>query len=161
MICTSSLRRGPGRRGFTLAEMMIVLVIFGIATAMAGPRLARWAQFMGSRGVGNQVVADLTLARTQAVREGRTVSFRVISSTVYAITLDAADGTSSRELKRVNLAQSQYGASLDPAAGRIAFDSRGMWRPDPVSTITEIRVVRGDARDIIQISGVGRIKRVR
>jgi hypothetical protein len=61
----------------------------------------------------------------------------------------------------VNLAQSQSGASLDPSSGRIAFDSRGMWRADPVSTISEVRVVRGDARDIIQISGVGRIKRVR
>lgn len=158
MICTPHPRRARGPRGgFTLAEMLVVLVIMGLMAAMAGPRMSRWFQSLASRGASNQVAADLMLARTHAVREGRTVSFRVESATLYLVTLDNTNGTAARELKRVDLSRMHPGTTVAPT-GRIAFDSRGMLR-ESASTSGAVRVARGNAADTITVSGVGRIKR--
>lgn len=157
MICIPLPQRAPARRrGFTLVEMMTVVVIMGLMAAMAGPRMARWLQTLGSTGVTNEVVGDLMLARTQAVREGRTVSFRVVSSSEYTVTLDNPDGTVLRVVKRMNLSNMHRGTTISPA-GRIAFDSRGMLRT--ASTIGTLTVTRGHASDVITVTGVGRIKR--
>jgi prepilin-type N-terminal cleavage/methylation domain-containing protein len=152
-IRTPSLRR----RGFTLAELMVVVVIMGLMAAMAGPRMLRWVQTIGQRGAFNQLIADLSLARIQAVRQGTTVSLNVIDADSYDVTVDAFGGNPSRVLKRVDLNQSYRGTTLDPASGRIAFDSRGTLRPAPVSTITQITLARGSVTKRLTVTGVGKI----
>jgi prepilin-type N-terminal cleavage/methylation domain-containing protein len=147
------------RRGFTLSELMVVIVIIGLMAAMAGPRMVRWIQTIGQGGAFNQLMSDLALARIQAVRQGTTVSLRIIDNDTYRVTVDNAAGEASRVLKQVDLAQMQSGASLSPGTGRIAFDSRGVLRPSPVSTITEITLTRGPVSKRLRVTGVGRIER--
>lgn len=147
------------RRGFTLTELMVVITIMGLMAAMAGPRMVRWIQTIGQRGAFNQLVSDLALARIQAVRQGTTVSLRIIDNDTYRVTVDDANGAASRTLKQVDLGQMQAGASLSPATGRVAFDSRGVLRPSPVSTTTEITVIRGPVSKRLRVTGVGRIER--
>lgn len=154
MNCTTAVRP-RGRRGFTLPELLLVVVIMGLMASMAGPRLLRWAQIAGQRGAANQVVADLSLARVQAVRQGQTVSLRITSPTAYRVTVDDAAGTAVRTLKTMDLAQSYRTVALDPAAARIAFDSRGMLRTAQ-NTVT---VAHGTVHRTINISAVGRIYR--
>jgi len=61
-------------RGFTLVELITVLVVIAIGAAIAFPRLEGMAARARARGALDQVSADLYLARTLAVREGtRTV----------------------------------------------------------------------------------------
>lgn len=148
------------RRGFTLAELMVVIVIITLMAAMAGPRMVRFIQTVSQRGAFNQLVADLSLARMQAVRQGTTVSLRIDDATTYRITVDDAVGNPVRTLKQVNVAANQRGTQLSPEGGRIAFDSRGVSRPAPVSTINEVTLKRGPARKRVRVSGVGRIELV-
>jgi type II secretion system protein H len=154
MTCTHA--NPHGRRGFTLLELMLVLVIMGLMAAMAGPRMVRWIQTIGQRGAFNQLMSDLALARIQAVRQGTTVSLRIIDEDTYRVTVDSANGSASRTLKQVDLSQMQRGATLDPDSGRIAFDSRGVLRPSPVSTITQITLTRGPVSKRLRVTGVGR-----
>lgn len=146
------------RGGFTLTELMIVLIIAGLMAAMAGPRMMRWVQTIGQRGVTNQLAGDLALARIQAVRQGATVSFRIDDADTYRVTVDDANGNVVRTLRTVDLQQVYRGATLDPTSGRIAFDSRGVLRPSPVSTISDITLTRGDVTKRVNVSGVGRIE---
>jgi prepilin-type N-terminal cleavage/methylation domain-containing protein len=152
MICTS-IARPRARRGFTLPELMLVVVIIGIMAAMAGPRLFRWIQVAGQRGATNQVVADLQYARVQAVRQGQTVSLRIDSDKAYRVTVDDANGNVVRTLKTMDLSLSYRDAVLDPGTGRIAFDSRGMLR----TVLNGITVIRGNTRRTVNVSTVGRI----
>lgn len=137
--------------------MLAVLVLMGIMAAMAGPRLVNWARVVGQRGAVNELVADLSLARTQAVRQGQTVSLRVTSDTRYSVTVDDAAGNAARTLKQVNLASSYKGARLTRAAGRVSFDSRGMYRAN--SNFADLGVRQGTTTRTVRISVVGRIYR--
>jgi len=141
----------------TLPELLLVLVLVSLLAAMAGPQMSGWVQAITQRGAANELVADLALARTQAVRQGQTVSFRIDDATSYRITVDDAAGNPVRVLKRVNLARDHKGSSLTRTSGRIAFDSRGMYRS--VSTISDLGVTgRGETRTV-RVSVVGRIYR--
>ena len=149
----------PDRRrgGFTLTELMIVVLIIALMAAMAGPRMMRWIQTIGQRGAANQLAGDLALARIQAVRQGATVSFRIDDSDSYRVTVDDSNGNAVRTLRTVHLQNLYRGATLEPQEGRIAFDSRGVLRSN-VSDVTEIVLSRGEVRKRVTVIGVGRIE---
>lgn len=147
-----------GRGGFTLVEMLLVLVIAGIMAALAGPSFVTWIRTITSRGAADQLATDLALARVQAVRNGQTASIRITDADTYVVTMDAADGSVARTLKTVHVADGQPGTTLAPAAGRVAFDSRGLLRGG-LSTTQAITVSRGSVSRTVEISVVGRILR--
>jgi type IV fimbrial biogenesis protein FimT len=159
MICMTSLRP-PARRGFTLPEMLMVVVIMGIMAAMTIPRMVRWVQTVSQRSVSNQLVADLSRARALAAREGATVSLRLVNETTYRVTIDAPAGTVVREVKRVDLSQTNRATTfVGPLDARIAFDSRGLYRTD--SSADQLVVRRGSLNDTVRVTRVGRPFRVR
>lgn len=65
-------------RGFTLAEMMIVIVVLGLATMMMVPRF-RASSKTKARMAATQLTADLELARAKAMARRATV--RVVFNT--------------------------------------------------------------------------------
>lgn len=154
MTSTSTFRHRD-RRGYTLAELLIVIVIVGIGSAIAVPRLSNFIRHLSARSAVSTVVSDLSLARIQAVREGRTVSVRVTGPSAYSVTVDQGVNI-VRTLKTVNVAGSQKNVTLAPNPTIISFDPRGMLRAGSGS---EVRVVRGTLVDTVTISAVGRVYR--
>lgn len=150
--------RSRRRGGFSLTELMAVVVIIGLMAAMAGPAMMRWVQTIGQRGVTNQLAGDLAYARIQAVRQGATVSVRIDDADTYRVTVDDTNGNAVRTLRTVDLENVYRGATLNPTTGRLAFDSRGVLRPNPVSTISQIVLSRGTVRKRVTVIGVGRIE---
>ena len=146
------------RAGVTLAELIVVLVLMGVIASFAAPPMMRWIRTVSSRSAADQIAADLTLARIQAVRQGRTVSFRVLNASTYQVTLDDAAGNVVQTIKQVDVTGDYPNTYLSPAAGRMAFDSRGLRRA-AVSTVSTIQVRRGDRVRQIQVTDVGRIIR--
>jgi len=60
--------------GFTLVEIMVVVVILGIATALAVPNFLEWQARNQLRHVTSEVATQLTLARMSAMNRNRGVN---------------------------------------------------------------------------------------
>lgn len=155
MTSPSTTRHRDPRGGYTLAELLIVIVIMGIVASIAVPRLSGMIRNLSARSAVSKVVSDLTLARTQAVREGRTVSLRVVSAGSYRVTLDNG-ATPIRTIKTVDVSGTQKNISLEPTNTVISFDPRGMLRPGSGDRLV---VKRGTSTDSVSISAVGRVYR--
>lgn len=61
-------------RGFTLVEMMVTVVIIVVATAVAAPMMAGFTATMRARNAAFEMMADLTLARSEALKRNTAVT---------------------------------------------------------------------------------------
>jgi prepilin-type N-terminal cleavage/methylation domain-containing protein len=154
MTSRTTVRHRDPRGGFTLTELLIVLIVAAVISSMALPKFFSFVRHLSARSAVSQVVADLTMARTQAVREGRSVSLRVTGTGTYQLTLDVAP--TPTVLKTVKVGGGQRDVSLYPPATRIGFDSRGMLL---AGTSNQLLVTRTGKVDTLSISAVGRVYR--
>jgi prepilin-type N-terminal cleavage/methylation domain-containing protein len=142
------------RGGFTLAEILIVLVIIGVALTMAVPRMQAALHQSSVQGALNSVASDVTLTRLRAVRNATRAALVVNSAgTGYTVVLDPS-GTPST-FKTVSFATDYRGLTLSPVNDTVTFDSRGLL----VQGTGTIRATRQGRTDSLTISGVGRVYR--
>lgn len=67
---TNHVPTGFAERGFTLIELMVTVSIMGILTALAAPSFTDMIARYKTSSMADQMVAMLTLARTEALRRG-------------------------------------------------------------------------------------------
>lgn len=73
------------RDGFTMLEILALLVVLGIMLAIATPSYVRYINTMRMRESTQQVARDLERARTEAKRTNTCWTFKRISSTQYRL----------------------------------------------------------------------------
>jgi type IV fimbrial biogenesis protein FimT len=83
-------------RGFTLPEMLTVIMIIGILAVFAFPAMTKFLATQAVRSASYDLFADLIYARSEAIARGAAVKVEGVSSTDYkqgwVIKMDA-DGT--------------------------------------------------------------------
>jgi type II secretion system protein H len=146
--------RRLGREGFSLAEIMIVLVIMGVVLAMALPKLTGAVGESALRGAINRLASDLTLARMQAIKNATSASVQIASDgKSYTVVIDPT-GTNTT-YKTVRLYNDYPSLVLSPTSSTVTFDSRGML----TTNVTKVKATRDTRADSLLITGVGRIYR--
>ncbi|MBF0147934.1 MAG: GspH/FimT family pseudopilin [Magnetococcales bacterium] len=75
-------------QGFTMVELMIVVAIVGITVAIATPQLTRFMDFKHLKGAGNTLVADLQLARSEAIQNNKEVRIYFSTGTTWCYGFD-------------------------------------------------------------------------
>lgn len=165
----SGRRLGPpaGAGGFTLLELVLVMVIICMVLAMAAPSLRGFFASRQTSDAAAQIVALAHYARTQAVAEGRT----------YRLNLDTQSGKywlTAQTLGAFTPLSSEFGRVYSLPDGTVAT-----WQatnqtvpligrdwipfyPDGRTAATDILLVgrQGDAQEIVCLSPAERLQLV-
>ena len=151
-----SRRRSRARRGFSIAELLVVLIVSGVVMRIAVPRFAAMRDRMALRSAKQQMAAYLVTTRAAAIRRSTTAVFSVQNSTISAkVTLPT--GAQSSLGGTVPLVSAR-GVTVSPGgsstADLISYDSRGM------ANLGNTRVyvlTRNSKKDSICVSRLGLI----
>ena len=127
--------------GFTLIELMLVIVILSIMLLIALPNFAIWIQNTQIRTAGEAILNGMQLARAEAIRRNVNIELR----------MDVSSGWTARvpgtgEVIQSRLAGEGSAASLvtiTPAGAKtVTFNSFGSvaTNADGTATLTEIKI---------------------
>ena len=116
------------RRGFTLAEILIAVVVFGILASIAVPQFVAFRPKSRLNGAARQVYSELMWARSKAVNEN--------SAYVVTFPTNQTIQITGSTTKTVSI-QSEYSdVTLTSSASTITFSSRGTADVAPTITLT-------------------------
>jgi len=118
------------RVGFSLLELVLVLAMVGVVSAMAVPRYSSSISYYRADMTSRRVVADLALARRHALITGaaETVTFTPASGQYQILGLQSLDHSSNDYI--VKLSGSPYHTTLVSASfggdATVVFDAYGV-----------------------------------
>ena len=148
-IAGAQVRPGRRRGAFTLAEMVVVLLVVGVLLGLVFSRIGPATDRSAVRAAAMDAAAVFGAARNAAVYR----------RAVVAVVIDTARGTlvahsDSTVLLRRDL-RSSYGVQLSTSRDSMAFDARGLGLG-----LANLSLVarRGAAVDTVFISRLGRVR---
>ena len=154
-----SLQRPARRRGFTLPELVMTIVITGILIAVTAPRFVSWKGF-SSRGTYDEAQAVVRYAQKTAVAWRRSIFVCVTATDISAISNNdcAAPVALTHPLTGAPLkSTAPAGVTLSPVGN---FSFNGLGSPSAPVTITLTSTITDDpARQIVVESETGYVHR--
>lgn len=127
--CTRGLRRGSTNNaaGFTLIEAMVVVALLAILSAIAAPSFRSFIGTMNSKAAAFDLVGDLAIARSEAVKGNQTATVVPLVGGDWASGWRVtAGGAMVREKPALS---SSLGVSGAPGAG-VTFQPNGRLAAD-------------------------------
>lgn len=138
------------RRGFTLLEATLALVLVGIVSSMVVPAAARARDRSAVHGATSALVSSLADARHQALRWQRRTAVRFDTVAGRAVVHAGNDTLTDSRLRDV------FGVRLVVTRDSIAFYPTGLgYGAANVRLIVE----RGAAAETVTVSRAGRVRR--
>ena len=148
------------RRGFTLPELVMVIVVIGILAVVTAPRFISWKGF-ASRGFYDEAQAVVRYAQKTAIAWRRPI-YVCVSATVISATSnsDCTTAPVKHPITGLDLKSTATdGVTLSPV-GSFSFDGLGRPSPNAAVTITLTSTITDDpARQIVVESETGYVHR--
>ncbi|HBB16701.1 MAG TPA: hypothetical protein DCZ97_06730 [Syntrophus sp. (in: bacteria)] len=134
------------KTGFSLPELMIIVAIVAIVSAIAAPNYTDYMAGRRLKGAARLVMSDLMAARAKAVSQNIDVAVTFTSNYGYTIT-----GESARDIRN-----DYYDVTLGASGNPISFTSRGTAGATTVTvTLTSART---GATTCVMTASTGRVK---
>jgi prepilin-type N-terminal cleavage/methylation domain-containing protein len=141
------------RTGYTIMEMIVVLVIFGVVTGLSIPRLHVASSSAGLRSARQQTAVYLAQAHSLAIQRGREAWFQRSGNTI-TVTVDSS-GTQIVYGRAHDLSR-EHGVTIPTTSHDIIkFDARGY--AIGASTLEKVVLTRDGMRDSVCVSKLGKI----
>jgi len=143
-------------RGFTLIEMVIVIVLIGALLAVAIPRLVGATDKTSVRSAKDAISALNAVAKSAAIQRGRTARLVLVSGSGTALVVAAkTTGTGVDTVGKVENLNSRFGVSFTTTQDTISYSPRGIGS-NP--TGTTIIVSKGTFSDTVTVTAAGRLQ---
>jgi len=128
--------------GFSLLELMVVVVVFGVLVALAFPTMSGYMRSTRLSGATNTLTADLHQAHSLATMQRRTVEMR-FDSTGYRIVVPSVDSTVlARQL---------------PTGLWCSASDTARFYPWGLTEAISMTVVAGGSSKVLQLSSNGKV----
>lgn len=146
--------------GYSLIELLTVLMLIAVLTSMAGPSMERYIQQNRTRRALDRIAMDISYARLTAVQRSQRTWLRISPDGSYSVDTLSANGDPI-PMKTVDLSGDIVGLTVVAgSATEFEFSSRGLVvNYGSESEGGVLRVVAGAARDSLFVSPTGRVYR--
>ena len=114
-VLTASSREGRGN-GYSLIELLIVLAVIGIVSALAVPAMISHRRLLRSTQMTREVMTQLRYARQLAMSERQAITFQYNNDLKEIRIIDHNNDTSSATSGTAVLADPSYPSTASPAA---------------------------------------------
>jgi prepilin-type N-terminal cleavage/methylation domain-containing protein len=145
------------RRGFTVIEMVLVIMIIGIATVIGLPRMNAAATGASVRGARTTLINLISRTRIAATQTNRIAVFKIdANNAVILLRPRRLPGAGNADtLGPVAQLGESYGVTVTASIDSVRFDPRGM--ASGFGTGTTFAVSKNGKTEIITIDGLGRV----
>ena len=148
---------GSLRRGFTAIEIIIVMVIIGIMSAVALPFIRTATVKSGVSGALAAITALHAVARNSAIQKGRTTVLVVKASTNTVVVVVKRPGSTAVDtVGKAEDLYARFGVTLSTTSDSVIFTPRGLGAG---SANTTVIATRSGYADTLVISAAGRLLR--
>lgn len=152
---------GMGQRGFTLIELIMVIVLLGILAAYAAPRIFNRSDF-DARGMHDMTMAYLRYAQKTAIAQRRTVCLTLSSGGISLQVSNAANTYGCASATALNgpdgkAALAVSGVSYSTVPSSFSFDGLGQPVNSSGTALASAQtfVVSGSGRTVTVEAGTG------
>ncbi len=138
------------RGGFTVMELVLVLTIAAVCTAMVAPKFQPAVDSAKLRSAKTQLASYLTVARASAIRRNAQSQVQLSGTSVTATV--GVNGTQTTYLRATDFNRS-FGITFSGSSpSTITFDPRGFLTG---STTAKYVLVRGSVKDSVCVTSLG------
>lgn len=147
----------PARRGFTLIEMVMVILLVGIMMTVAISYLGTGSNKASVRGAMDAVASLQSVAKNSAIQRGRTARLVFISaSNKLLVVANKSSGTGVDTVGKVEDLGTRFGVTFTTTTDTLVFTPRGIGSN---SSGTTVIITKGTFKDTLTISAAGRLSR--
>lgn len=154
-------RSNRGRRGFTLPEMLLVVVMIGILTMIGVPKFRIFRDRSNVNAVRGRIESMIALARASAIHKGRNSAFFLNGDSMSVWTRNPTNGVWQQQVKWQNYktmyptVQVQLGGA---GWSSIYYEPRGLtWSGAKPPSMLVFRVKGRTRTDSVCVSRLGHI----
>ncbi len=140
------------RRGFTLIEILLVIVLLGIMSAFALPRFADAVRKQNIRSARVALVGLCAQARATAIQRGSKTKFVLLNSVISIQSSNPVTNASQTVGNPVDL-YGRYGVTVLPSSFSLEYDPRGIG----TAPQTSLQIAKGSDTTTVVISAAGRV----
>jgi type IV fimbrial biogenesis protein FimT len=166
MHCLNRVRNAESD-GFTLIEMMIVLVIVAVVLVLAPPGMAQLSLSTNLKSYSQDMLSSVYLARSEAIKRNAPATLCVSTdATICAGTGDweegwivvAADGTVIKSQPAIMPGYRMTGSAVAPGSHTMVFEPSGAASTSSIITICRKLPQVGNQEREIRVSPTGRAR---